>query len=300
MRFASTVILAVAALVWPGAGWAQAGHAHAGHGHAAPDAVLSEKAKDQIKDVQQAVEGLKTTAAARAAGFRPALGLIPTMGTHWVSRGRMFDAEHFSLTAPDHLMFAPVNGRETLVGVAYAYRDASGATRPEGFDGALDMWHEHPELAPGEQSLTMLHVWFVPSPDGPFAGHNPWLPFYAVGLEPPDATRLADPAESRKIRALALALAETVQPLAGGRLFRAAPQAQALIAETAVHRNAIKALIPVLMSSQNDRAAWDKAAAEAVTHWEKIRDANLAAVRIPLARERLSAFYEEMLSPPHK
>jgi hypothetical protein len=299
------VLTAVIAITWPAIAGAQAGHVHTDHTKHQPSAPnwtgLSEKAKGQIQQVEQAMANLKTPESARAAGFRPAFGLIPTMGTHWVNRGRVLDTAHFDLTNPDHLMFAPVNGKETLVGIAYAYHGAPGGATPDGFDGELDLWHEHPDLAPGEQSLTMLHVWFVPSPDGPFAGHNPWLPYYAVGLEPPDPARLADPAESRKIRALALALAETVQPLGGGRLLRALPQAQTLVAETDAHRAAIKSLIPALEAAQQkkDAAAWDAAATEAVSHGDKIRAAYLAAIPLPRARQRLEAFYEEMLSGHH-
>ena len=82
-----------------------------------------------------------------------------------------------------------MNGKETLVGIAYAVllRD-SGDTgdTPDLFDGN-PAWHDHPDLAPPGTNLMMLHVWFVPSPDGPFAGHNPFLPFWAAGVTPPGA-----------------------------------------------------------------------------------------------------------------
>jgi Skp family chaperone for outer membrane proteins len=100
---------------------------------------------------------------------------------------------------------------------------------------------------------------------------------------------------------LALALAETVQSLGGGRLLRALPQAQALVAETESHREAIRSLIQKLEAAQQnkDSAAWDAAATEAVSHGDKIRAAYLTAIPIPRARQRLEAFYEEMLSGKH-
>ncbi len=294
------IVTSLLAGVVPTVAAAQAGHDHHTHG-ASHAVVVSAAALAQIETVRASVADLATTEAARAAGFRPALGLIPTMGTHWVNRQRMRDDAKFDLSRPDHLMFAPVNGKDVLVGVAFAYRDAPDATPPDGFDGDADQWHDHPELAPPGQTLTMLHVWFVPSPDGPFAGHNPWLPYFAVGLEPPDATALADKASSYRVRALALALAETVQPLGGGQLLRRLPAVAALRAETDPWRDEIRAAIPRLEAAARtgDAATWNAAADDAVKAWEQIRAATLDAIPIPGARERLADFYQQMLTGKH-
>jgi hypothetical protein len=165
------------------------------------------------------------------------------------------------------------------------------------FVGELDAWHTHPELSPPGQELTMLHVWFVPSPDGPFAGHNPWLPFWAAGLEPPDAARLANPEDSYRIRALGLALAETVEAGRDGILARFV---EARV-DAEPRRERIRSLIPVLDAAQKagDTAAWNAAADEAVAEWEQIREASLASIRVPLIRERLTGFYEQMLGGGH-
>ena len=144
-------------------------------------------------------------------------------------------------------MFSPVDGEQRLVGVAFAYQATPGQPTPDLFDGEMDSWHAHPELSPPGQELTMLHVWFVRSPDGPFAGHNSWLPYWSVGLQTPDVGRLTDPADSYRIRALALALSETVDD----------------------------------------------------AEWEQIRAANLESIRLPAVRERLTSFYEEMLTGGH-
>ena len=132
------------------------------------------------------------------------------MGTHWVSAAKMLSGKHFDPADPPQLMFSPVGGTEKLVGAAFAYlATESDSTRPETFTGNPP-WHEHPDLAPPGMTLVMLHVWFVESPDGPFAGHNPWLPFWALGLTPPDAARLHDPVAGPRIRAAAIALSEVV------------------------------------------------------------------------------------------
>jgi len=101
---------------------------------ASADAGLSERAREQIEAVRNAVSGLATPEAATRSGFREGFAWLPTMGTHWVSPERTRDG--FDLLEPDQLMFSPVGGKPTLVGVAYAFRDAPGTPMPEGFDGS--------------------------------------------------------------------------------------------------------------------------------------------------------------------
>jgi hypothetical protein len=276
---------------------AAAGHDHgAMHGAAAAEA-LPPAALEQISLVEASVADFASIDAATGSGFRPALGMIPTMGTHWVNRERMRNGAGAELTRPEHLMFSPIDGEERLVGVAFAYQATPGEATPDVFVGELDAWHTHPELSPPGQELTMLHVWFVPSPDGPFAGHNPWLPFWAAGLEPPDAARLADPEDSYRIRALGLALSETVEAAREGILSRFVESR----VDAEPRRERIRSLIPVLDAAQKagDAAAWNAAADEAVAEWEQIREASLSSIRVPLIRERLTGFYEQMLSGGH-
>jgi hypothetical protein len=281
-----------------------ASHDPATHDHAAMHGTagdsMSDLARDQVATVLASVSPFASPGAARASGFRPALGMIPTMGTHWVNVARMLTGTGSDLTRPEHLMFSPIDGVETLVGVAFAYQALPDQATPELFDGELDTWHTHPEISPPGRELTMLHVWFVESPDGPFAGHNPWLAYWAVGLEPPEATRLADEADSYRIRALGLALAETIED--GRReslLFQLARSER--LPDLEPRRERIRELIPVLDAAHEagDLAAWNAAADEAVVEWEAIRAANLAAVRLPQVRDRLGAFYEEMLTGGH-
>lgn len=298
----SIVWLAAPALLAAGPVAAQVhDHDSATHDHAAMHgtAAMSAEAAAQIQAVQAAVEPFAAVGAASAAGFRPALGMIPTMGTHWVNRERMRSGTGSEITRPEHLMFSPVDGEERLVGVAFAYQATPGQATPDLFDGESDAWHTHPELSPPGQELTMLHVWFVPSPDGPFAGHNPWLPYWAVGIEPPDATRLLDPADSYRIRALSLALSETVEDDGNGRLLSRLVALAA--AESGPRRERIRELIPLLDAAQKagDVTAWNAAADMAVAEWEAIRAANLESIRLPMVRERLAAFYQQMLTGGH-
>jgi len=274
-------------------------HDHAAmHGGSYAD--LSELTREQIAIVEESVALFLDPQDARTAGFRPALGMIPTMGTHWVNAARMLTGTGSELTRPEHLMFSPVDGEPRLVGVAFAYQARPEDAKPDLFDGELDAWHTHPELSPPGRELTMLHVWFVPSPDGPFAGHNPWLPYWAVGLEPPDAARLADSTDSYRIRALGLALAETVESGRDESLV-ATLLRSSRIGDLEPRRTRIRELIPVLDAAQEsgDLARWNAAADAAVAEWEAIRAANLAAIRFPQVRDRLDAFYGEMLTGGH-
>jgi hypothetical protein len=295
------VILGAGLLVLLSSRLAAQTHDHGAHGKspAPPDwAGLSERARAQLKELQASVASMATPDAAKAAGFRPVLGLIPTMGVHWVNPSRVRDRAHFDLGKPDHLMFAPVNGEQKLVGIAFAYHAPPGAARPEGFDGDADTWHEHPFLAPPGQTLTMLHVWFVPSPDGPFAGHNPYLPYWAVGLEPPPAARMQDAADARRIRTLAVALSETVDSV---NFVQRTRRIAGLDGKLEPQRNAIRARIPELRAAAmaGDVNAWNRAADAAIAEWQKIRETYLAAIPTARGRQRLSEFFEEMISGAH-
>jgi hypothetical protein len=255
--------------------------------------MLSARAREQVAAVEQAVAQLDTPARARAAGFRPALGMIPTMGVHWVHQRRM--TEPVTLLQPANLLFSKVDGEERLVGVAYAFIGESAEEAPDLFDGRHDVWHDHPEFAPPGQTLVMLHLWFVPSPHGPFAGHNPWLAYWGAGLEPPPAAMLHDHASARRVHGLALALAEHVEPMQFARMLQLDSAAQAEIAH---RRAAIGSAIPRLAQAQRagDMPRWTHEADTAIAEWRHVRDLYLAAVPMPRARELLAQLYQEMES----
>ena len=217
-RFSRTVglgaALAVGAL--PSQAAAQAPEDHTALGHAGapvecttlaspPWSGLPAADRSRVEWLQTSMASLRTPEAARAAGFVPVLGDIPGMGVHDVHAARARDG--VDVEAPDHLLFAEIDGRDELVGVAYAFRDVPDTDMPVPFESDLAHWHDHPQFAPEGQTLHMLHVWFVPSSNGPFAGLNFWLPFRSAGIEPPSACWMADEDDAHRIRTVSFALA---------------------------------------------------------------------------------------------
>jgi hypothetical protein len=158
----------------------------------------------QLARVQQQVSALNTPEAAQAAGFNPVLGDIPGMGVHYTNSARGRDG--VDVNAVDHLMFANIDGREQLVGAAYAFVDVPDTKEPIPFDSDLAMWHDHPQFAQQGQTLHMLHVWFIPSSNGPFAGLNFWLPYRSAGVTPPSSCWMADDADARRIQTVSFGL----------------------------------------------------------------------------------------------
>jgi len=271
-----------------------------GHDHAATSSssssssiALPDRARRQIHELHEAVTPLSDTDAATDAGFFPVLGWIPSMGTHWVNMERMEDG--FDRLKPDHLMFSPIDGELKLVGAAYAFRGARRAKLPDAFAGSLDRWHDHPWLAPEGETIHMLHVWFVDSPDGPFAGHNPWLPFWAVGLTPPDESRMRDPATARRIRALGSALSTTVEPGTTDLILQRVA-GDGVLQDVERHRMVIRDLVPGLKRAQakGDLAEWDRLAERGAREWEAIRGRYLAAAPTPRARAIVAELLEQI------
>lgn len=215
---------------------------------------LSDQDRRQVAELRDAVAGLSTPEAAEAAGFRPALGDIPGMGVHYVNRQRTQDGVHAD--APDHLLFAQVGGEQKLVGVAYAFVDVPDTDEPIPFHSDLAHWHDHPQFAPAGQTLHMLHVWFVPSSNGPFAGLNYWLPFEERGLARPSACWMADPAVAERIKSVSFALvrpgSEVEQSILGDRALAADPM------ETPGRESMLSALDAAARAQ--DEGAWTRAA----------------------------------------
>jgi hypothetical protein len=154
-----------------------------------------------IEKLLRSTRSLSRVEAASAANFAPQFGDIPTMGVHWISRTRMQDA--VQADAPDHLLFTRIGGRDSLVGIAYAFRGPVNAKVPTLFESPLAAWHDHPGLGGGSgNTLHMLHVWFVPSPYGPFAGNNFLLPLLAAGRALPDPCWIQTEAEVTRFELL--------------------------------------------------------------------------------------------------
>jgi hypothetical protein len=248
---------------------------------------LSAAAKKQIDSVAKRAAPLATTAAAASAGFRPVFGWIPTMGEHWVDRALMTKDKQLQLGAPANLMFSKIGGRDSLVGIAYAYfSPLADSTPPRLFDGA-PAWHEHPNLAPPGERLVMLHVWFVPSPDGAFAGTNPNLPFWAAGLSAPDSARMrVDSAFSSRVRRASLALAEVIDTTSIFPNLERRPDLQPVLA---ARRDSIRTLVADLRVAEKakDTVGWDRALDRAAAQWDAIYAAYLASARTAQGKERM-------------
>ena len=165
---------------------------------------LAEMDRLQMATLQQQISPLNTPEAAKAAGFMPVLGDIPGMGVHWVHAARM--ADPVDINAPDNLMFASIDGKDQLVGAAFTFYDVPDTDEPIPFDSALAKWHDHPQFAPEGQTLHMLHIWFVPSSNGPFAGLNFWLPYHSAGIATPSSCWMADEADANRIQNVSFAL----------------------------------------------------------------------------------------------
>jgi hypothetical protein len=261
--------------------------------HETPTAV-SAAARREIDSVIKAVVPLGAPGAAANAGFHPAFGWIPTMGEHWVSGAQMMNGRQTNRAAPSQLMFSKIAGKDSLVGAAYGYMTVVGDTvRPVLFDGAPP-WHEHRDLAPDGMTLVMLHVWFVPSPDGPFAGTNPNLPFWALGLDAPDAPRMRDSAFKSRLYRASLALAEVADTTSILANLERRPEVRASLM---AHRDTIRLLVPELQKAQKskDTARRDRALQRAADQWDAIQATYIGSARTTDGRERIERFIAMLL-----
>jgi hypothetical protein len=253
----------------------------------------------QLAQVREAAAALSSPEAAKAAGYEPVLGWIPMMGTHWVHGRRMLQGKSaVALNTPSQLMFSSVKGKDTLVGVAYAYyTDIQDKDMPVLFDGAPP-WHDHPDLAPPGTNLVMLHAWFVDSPDGPFAGLNPLLPYWAAGVLPPSIDQMRDAAFSTRVRKGALALAEIVDAAGLFPILARRPAVKPVLDE---HRAAIRLLVPRLNDARSaaNPGDWNALVDALGTHFDAMREAYLSSALDPTVRARIAKALDDMISGGH-
>jgi hypothetical protein len=285
----------------PHAARADTAHARHAHADARPDS-LTAAARAQLDAARRATAALATPEAARAAGYRPVFGHVPLQGEHYVRLDRVL-ADTFDVERPPVLMFAPVDGRPTLVGVAYAYLHPAGAPPPAGFDGAgPGVWHAHERLSHvPDRHLVMMHAWFIDAPGGPWARYNPSLPYLAAGLTPPAAAVLADSAAGERARRLGFALAAAYTP---PMLFRwiDGQAGDGVRARADAHRAAIRALAPRIAAAERrgDAAERARAAAAAVGHGDQLAGAYRDALPArPLARRLVDRTVDEFLGRGH-
>jgi hypothetical protein len=263
---------------------------------------LSAKARAQIDSVRQAVARFADPVAAEDSGYQPVFGLVPLQGVHYVRPELVRDGS-FDLTKPPVLMYAPVKGKATLVGVAYAYEHPRTQPVPEGFDGPSDDWHAHDELSrdPAEH-IVMVHLWLTDAPGGPFARYNPYLPYMAAALERPSASELTAPtARGERARRFAFALAIATHPpqmfdvlesRGGEELTRAAYP----------HRRALMAAVDSLELAQKrgDKAAYERLVTTTLAHSDALMATYRTTVRSPRARQFIDKALDELMGLGHE
>ena len=181
---------------------------------------LSEKQADFLHHSRRASEKYHRFEAAVGDGFRAVGADAPAMGRHWVHIERLFDSE-IDAARPEILMYAEVNGRDSLVGIGFGYAVAPGKPVPANpfhpnnwhiHSDQLDMEshrtdHEGDNLhgagsaAHGPEASTgvsVLHGWvWTENPAGVLEPNNWTLPYIRLGLSrPEDVTPEADRALS--------------------------------------------------------------------------------------------------------
>ena len=143
---------------------------------------------------QQAIPQRDTLEEAGALGYVRAAAPAGGIGTHWVLWSQI--AKPFDPAMPSMLLFDERRQPAVLVGYSFALQSP---TRPDGFAGSNDHWHQHiglcvdngwvvreqtvgPEACGGTYiaggDFWMLHAWVVPGWDnrkGRFAPFNPKL-----------------------------------------------------------------------------------------------------------------------------
>jgi len=152
----------------------------------------------------RASERYRDPALASLDGYRSVGPDFPGMGRHWLQFSALMNGE-LDPDRPALLCYVEIDGRPTLVNVAYGMALRGGREPPPVAGLPLDPWHEHrgsvedEMLQPHGQDggghsgvgesgprVVMFHVWTIPNPAGSFAQHNWALPFLRAGLPSPD------------------------------------------------------------------------------------------------------------------
>ncbi|MEM6636141.1 MAG: hypothetical protein AAF667_09640 [Pseudomonadota bacterium] len=173
--------------------------------------LLAQTLQSQVSAGYRAAQPYASLGAAKRAGWRPFGGEAPLMGRHFSNKANpdYVHGEAIDFSKPNNLVYATVQGQTQLVALAYIVRISDSEPLPPGFAGAQDIWHVHDgrkflaavresylvlgsigerwfnrEVAEddGRTRLSMVHLWLIPNPKGPFATHNPALVYRDLGL----------------------------------------------------------------------------------------------------------------------
>ena len=262
-----------------------------------PDSVVARAAK--------VIAPLTDSVSLHNAGFTPlsfgpVRDLTPFQGQHWLSVSRVVTMamrnDPVDIDNPTFLMFLPLNGKLTPVGVAYTQRIGGRMAAPTEFGGMPAMWHTHMfcRNVPGEgqvladgledctdrggtptrNQIAMIHTWTIPNPDGPFA--HP----------------------TREDRLFGVALGETY----GAKLPEAhridhEAQAAGTIEVLGTHRAALRELVPQLRDAEKsgDKAKFEALRKKTISSYNALLAAYRALASSPQIKSRLDVELAEIL-----
>jgi hypothetical protein len=283
---------------------------------------LQQGSDSVVARATRAIKPLTDSVSLHQAGFVPlAFGpvrdLTPFQGQHWLSlpriAGMALTNAPVDIDNPTFLMYLPLNGALTPVGVAYTVRIASQTSAPTTFAGMPAMWHTHMfcRNVPGEgqvlsdgledcsdrggqptrNQIAMIHTWTIPNPDGPYAHDNPSLPFIATGLKPP-----AHP--TREDRLFGVALGETYgAKLPEGHRIDHDAQMAGTISVLGTHRQALRELVPQLLAAEKaaDQPKFDALRKKTISTYNGLLAAYRALASTPQIKSRLDVELSEIL-----
>jgi hypothetical protein len=195
---ATATLVALSAAARPAS--PQAPASHAGHPSAhRPDSVAEAAFIDAAR---AATVRYRDIDVARADGYRRVGGELPSLGEHWVHSGRAI-ADTLDPAAPPILVYAYIDGRPVLAGVAYTRFLKPGDAYPEFPRSAAHPWHDHnggvddevlplghlatsaPAATGTRLRIAVMHAWIgIENPAGLWTSDNWGLPYARLGLSP--------------------------------------------------------------------------------------------------------------------
>ena len=222
------------------------------------------------------------------------------MGTHWVHGPRMLEGKPaVTLTTPSQLMFSRVDGKDTLVGVAYAYyadleghgaaravRRRAGVARPSGSGAA---GHE-----PRDAAYVVCRV-----ARRTVRGHESVPAVLGRGSRRPRRSPACT--TRRSARACAKARWRSQKSCRTTGLFPILARRPAVRPVLEERSAAIRALVPQLNAARTaaDQAAWDALIDTLGSHFDAMREAYLASALDPAVRARIAKALDDMIRGGH-
>mgnify|MGYP001794810341 CR=1 FL=1 len=263
----------------------------------------------QIAQAEAAAARYTEFRTARRDGWRPFGGEAPLMGRHYQLRNGpdYVTGDAIDFSRPSNLVYATINGRRTLVALAYIVRKRPDEPLPQGFATREDIWHIHDgerflsaiqETKPlagalagrwfndqivqkdGRTQLSMVHYWLIPNPKGRFASHNPTLAYRDLNLPVSWAT------DMEAARGIALAQANGCDEALDAELWVSGASRATIRNIKSTCRGIARQVREQLGGSRDEVQAFARAA------WRGLEDARYFALT-PDERRRMTAFVED-------